>query len=585
MMRVTQEDRFDDQPLHDSDLMLVADLRLDNRQELAEAMAISPSSLSVMADSALLFAAYKKWGADCAERLVGDFAFAAWDFRKRTLTLARDHMGQRNLYYHQGDGFFAFASEIKGLWALPEIPRTLLEQRIAQALLFDERPVTGGTGYEGIRYIPGGTLLTVDASSEIALRRYWEPRAEPAHLGRDEAYYVETYRRVLAEAVACRLRRAIAPAGLLNGGGFDSSAICALSGPVVAAQGRQFVSVSSVMPEDYKGTIHDARRWVEMCRRVMPHLDVRYVTREGIDIFTGMELSFLRTDASHGTARYVYDALFRELAAAGCRVVMDGYGGDYTLNPRGQDALAQLLRQGHLRRFLSEFRAMRRHLRQTTKQTLVRNVILQMLPASWIDVWRRYRSGLRLFGPTMPVARSIVLSRDRKARPLFRRRRGEGLQQRMIRALWMAQNSSGSVQAATHGLELTRPFHDKRVVEFALAVPEALSLRNGRTRHLARAALGDLYPAEYQDRRPGNDDLMPDFLLMAKRVERRVLAEIDRMQQAGRLGQYFDFPRMRAMLTRRTAGQHDSGNEYDTRQAMSAFVVARHFEWFRGENS
>jgi len=73
--------------------------------------------------------------------------------------------------------------------------------------------------------------------------------------------------------------------------------------------------------------------------------------------------------------------------------------------------------------------------------------------------------------------------------------------------------------------------------------------------------------------------------MMAKRVEPRVLAEIDRMEKAGYLSRYFDFARMRRMLTRRTIEQHASGNEYDTRQAMLAFLAARYIEWFRRDNA
>ena len=122
---------------------------------------------------------------------------------------------------------------------------------------------------------------------------------------------------------------------------------------MLTAQGRKLIAVSSVMPEGYRGGIHHARRWVEMCRRDMPHLDVRYVTGEGLDVFTNLERSFLSADTRHGAARYVADAIYAEVAAAGARVVMDGHGGDYTLNPRGQDALARFLLKGRLRRHAS----------------------------------------------------------------------------------------------------------------------------------------------------------------------------------------------------------------------------------------
>jgi asparagine synthase (glutamine-hydrolysing) len=588
MMRITREDAFDVQPLHDAGPTLVADLRLDNREEIAEALSISATALSDMPDSALLFAAYNKWGADCVAHLIGDFAFAAWDARKQSLTLARDHMGQRHVFYYQGEGFFAFASETKGLWALPQVPRVLLEDRVAQSLLFDQPTDIGATDYEGIRAVPGGTVMTIEADGAISSRRYWEPHADPAHLGRDEAYYIETYRQVLTEAVACRLRRATTPAGLFMGGGFDSSAICALAGPAVTAQGRKFIAVSSVMPADYRGTIKHARRWVEMCRRHMPHLDVRYVTREGLDIFTGMERAFVNNDNRHSPNGYVTRKMMAELAAAGARIVMDGHGGDYTVNPRGQNFLIRLLRKGQFRRFGSEFAAMRRHLRQSAKQTLVRNVLLQLVPASWMQVWARHRSGLALFGPTLPLSRQVIEGRSKKARSRFQRKAGDSQRVGMERALRSQQDFPAqgySVPAAAHGLEFTQPFHDKRVVEFGLAIPEELYVKNGKTRYLARAALKDLYPPEYQDRPPGNDDLGPDFFMMAKRIEPRVLAEIDRMEKAGKLSKYFNFPRMRAMLTRRRIEEHASGNEYDTRQAMLAFLTARYIEWFRGDNA
>jgi asparagine synthase (glutamine-hydrolysing) len=342
------------------------------------------------------------------------------------------------------------------------------------------------------------------------------------------------------------------------------------------------------MLEDYRGTIKHARKWVEMCRRHMPHLDVRYVTRQGLDIFTGMEKAFLATGNRHSPNGYTTRAIFAEIAGTGARIVMDGHGGDYTVNPRGQNFLIRLLRKGQFRRFGSEFTAMRRHLRQSVKQTFVRNVLLQLVPASWMNVWARHRSGLALFGPTMPLSRQVIEGRSKNARFQFARRSGDSQRVGMVRALRSQQNAPAvgySVPAAVHGLEFTQPFHDKRVVEFGLAIPEELYVKNGKTRYLARAALKDLYPPEYQNRPPGNDDLGPDFLMMAKRIEPRVLAEIDRIEKAGKLSQYFDFPRMRAMLTRRNIEQHASGNEYDTRQAHLAFLAARYIEWFQGDNT
>jgi asparagine synthase (glutamine-hydrolysing) len=586
MMRVTREDGFDAQPVHDGPRTLVADARLDNREALAAALAIDAEALADMSDSALLMRAWRRWGDEAVEHLVGDFVFAVWDADACTLTLARDHMGQRHVFFHEGEGFFAFATEIKGLWALPDVPRELIEDRFVAGQALGDALEIGTTVYVGISALPGGSIGSLDTDGRFAWRRYWEPRADPAHEGQDEAYYIRTYREVLAEAVACRLRRALHPAGLFMSGGFDTGAICALAGPVIAPQGRKLVAASSVMPEGYEGAVPQCRHWVEVCRRAMPHLAVRYVTPDGLDIFTRMEEGFLANDMAHSPNRYITDALFAAVKAGGARIVMDGFGGDYTVNPRGQNALARLLVRGKWRRFFAEYAAVKRRLRLDTRRTLVRHVLYPMLPG-WLARARTMRAnGLRLFGPTRPLADSML--KLERARP--RRSRHSPIgdpRDNMLGALGRLQNApamGGSIPAAWHGLEFTQPFHDKRVVEFGLAIPEDLYLKEGKERWLARKALADLYPPEFQERMPGNDALGPDFLTMARRIEPKVLAEIDRMENAGKLSRYFDFPRMRRMFMHRSDGD-DSVNQMAARQAANVFLRARYLEWFTGQNA
>ena len=586
MMRITREDGLDAQPVHDGPCTLVADARIDNREALADDLGVAAEALADMPDSALIMRAWRRWGDQAPERLVGDFVFAVWDADARTLTLARDHMGQRHVFYHEGDGFFAFATEIKGLWALPDVPRELIEDPVVGVLAFQIQPAIGATGYTGIRALPGGAVGVLGAEGRFAWRRYWEPHADPAHEGQDEAYYVRTYREVVTEAVACRLRRAVYPGGLFMGGGFDTSAICALAGPVVAPQGRKFVAAASVTPEGDTSGTHHLRRWVEICRRDMPHLEVRYVTRDGLDIFTRMEEGFLATDMWHSPNRYVTDALYDAIKGAGARIVMDGFGGDYTVNPRGSNALARLVLRGQWPRFFAEFAAVKKRFGYDTYRTLKHRVLYPMLPIWLTRARARHTYGLPPFGPTMPFAETVLRAHRRLPRRSRRTPVGDP-RETMLRTLRTQQNApaiGGSVPAAWHGLELTQPFHDKRVVEFGLAIPEDLYLKDGKERWLARTALADLYPPEFQTRMPGNDGLGPDFLEMAKRIEPKVLAEIDRMEKAGKLTRHFDFPRMRRMLTDRATGR-GAGNQQAARQAVLAFLRARYIEWFTGQNA
>src|SRR5579859_2608535 len=107
LMRILPEDAYDRQPLIGAGgrFVLIADVRLDNRGELAESLGIRQAT--TLSDAAILLAAYEKWEEECLGRLVGDYAFAVWDAQKRRLLLARDPLGWRPLHYHRGKGFFA----------------------------------------------------------------------------------------------------------------------------------------------------------------------------------------------------------------------------------------------------------------------------------------------------------------------------------------------------------------------------------------------------------------------------------------------------------------------------------------------
>ncbi len=137
LMRVNQEDMFERQPLIDreANLTLVADCRIDNREELAHAFGLSAADSRDMPDSAFILQAYKKWGEGCTEHLLGDFAFALWEGRAKKLVLGRDHMGQRYVLYHRGRDFFAFATEVKALWALPDVPQQVSTDWIGRRLI------------------------------------------------------------------------------------------------------------------------------------------------------------------------------------------------------------------------------------------------------------------------------------------------------------------------------------------------------------------------------------------------------------------------------------------------------------------
>ncbi|HVZ52161.1 MAG TPA: asparagine synthase-related protein [Pseudolabrys sp.] len=587
-MRTQVEDAYDQQPLHAGPLSFVCDARLDNREQIAPDLGVSADALSTTPDSAITFAAYRKWGKACVERLIGDFVFAVYDRDARTLVLARDHMGQRHVLVHSGKGFFAFASEKKGLWALPEVPRELPDELIAKRLLRSEdlsHCDPRDPPADGIAAVPGGCVLTVGPDGALDLHQYWSPQADPQHVGRDLDYYVAAYRKVLQEAVECRVRRADRQPGLFFSGGFDSTSIVALAGPALSARGLKFIGASSVMPKGYEGPYHDARAAVETCEKALPHLDVRYITGEGIDLLTGLDRAMAVNDMVPGPERYINDAMYEAIAKAGSRICMDGHGGDYTLNPTGYRYLIGQLLAGNFRVFAREWMAQKRKYRCSHAGMFASEILMQLAPLWTIRFWR-WRAGGVAFGEAVPLAKGFAQQAKRwgiKRRRIIMSHSKRAMMQQILVKLHSTFMIYGGGAAAVHGLEFTQPFHDKRVVELALAIPEEFHVHNGRQRYLAVTALKDVLPPAFQSRGKDKHQRAPDAADMIERVLPRVLAEIDRMEKAGKLTAYFDFPRMRQIFQQRPQDAHRANPQHYL-PAVVSFQMARFVERFRGYN-
>lgn len=591
LMRVTVEDRFEAQPLHDPavGVTLVADLRLDNREALAADCGIAVDALAAMADSDVLLAAWRKWGEACLERLIGDFTIALRDHRRKRLYLARDGMGQRGLYVHASERIVAFASEVKPLFALPEVPQRLNEAGIARRLLVPVDPDPDVTLYEGVTILPGGTLRWFDDAGGGGERRFWEPRAAPEHVGRDDAYYIATYRKVVEEAIACRVRRLEKPPCLMFSGGFDSGTIAAIAAPIMAARGQAVVAVTSVLNEGERSAQGDSRALAEAFAD-RAGLALHTVSRNGDSLFTGLEEGFARTGECL-TFNYVRAAAYDLGRREGSRLAMDGHGGDYTVNMLDAGMLGRILLRGHVRRFWRELRARQAFTRRSLAAILYGDVLRPLMPQrlmrtmfDWRDagvpLWQR-RYARDDFALRHIVGGQIDPRRLRHPRVNWRRWQSRWLH---MQRLMMLTPPTPATVAAGRGLDFTRPFHDIRIVELALAIPEHLQFRDGRERWLARSAFADCLPPSLIDRQPGNTPERPGQESMFAQGLPGALAVLEQAGPGSPAEDYVSIEKLKATI--RQAGSDPLGwrDPILTYGATEGVLIARFVNWFSRRN-
>jgi asparagine synthase (glutamine-hydrolysing) len=247
-----------------------------NYRELREELKAKGHAFRTDTDTEVLLAAFAEWNADCLPRLNGMFAFAVWDQKERTLTLARDHVGIKPLYYaHQPArngraGSFIFASEIKAILATGLVPRALAAESLHQFLTFLWVP-DPNTLFREIKTVSPAHVLTF-RHDQIQLREWWDVSFAGIEQGRSEAWWQERVLETLDRVVKMEMVADV-PLGSFLSGGIDSSGIVAMMKH--HGNGRRVGTYTvGIESQDLRyDIIPDDVRWA---RHVNRHLDTDY---------------------------------------------------------------------------------------------------------------------------------------------------------------------------------------------------------------------------------------------------------------------------------------------------------------------
>lgn len=250
LLEVNPEDAFERQPIEGARGPMVCAARLDNRDALLQLFDISASDAARVSDGQLVSMAFDRWGEEICTHLEGDWAFAAWDRKRRRLFLGRDIFGRAALYYYEGQGFVAFASSLKALLVLPGTPKEPDLLRLAEVLVMWHQSADL-TAYKGFRSVVGAHIMTFTSEGRKDDRRFWSPEGrEPLRLRREEEY-VEGFLEHYDRAVRSCLRTQKPVAAELSGGR-DSGSVVTMAAPILAGQGRELTAFTSVpcLPPD-----------------------------------------------------------------------------------------------------------------------------------------------------------------------------------------------------------------------------------------------------------------------------------------------------------------------------------------------
>ena len=345
-------------------LAVAADARLDDRDALCGALGVPPAARGSLADGDLILRAWRRWGRDCPNHLLGDYAFAVWDAAKRTLFCARDHVGAKPFYYAFPPNGFVFAGAVEGVLAAPGVSGELDEESVAEHLTGIALLTTTRTFFKAVRKLPPGHTLTVDCDSlrqgassprsPARPERYWRPEHAPRARAASDDAYAEELLEVCTRAVEDRLRGP-GPVGAHLSGGLDSSGIAVLAARALRRRGLPAPLAFSWLPAlDGEAPAHAKEYALIDAVCAQEDLQVSHCALSPGDV-----LAVLRRDGAFPGVHVQMneEAVQRCAAASGVRVLLSGWGGDEGASFNGRGHLQHLLLSGRWRRLAAECRA------------------------------------------------------------------------------------------------------------------------------------------------------------------------------------------------------------------------------------
>lgn len=501
MLQTTHESIHEKLPIEDknSGLIITADARIDNREELSKELDIENNEK--FSDSYFILKAYQKWNENCPKKLLGDFTFVIYDKHKEELFCARDHMGVKPFYYYLSDNAFYFATEIKAILSIPELSFEINEVRVAQYLLSElkDREITF---YKEIFRLPAAHSIKIN-SDGFVLDKYWslDPDFE-LKLPSDEDY-VNKFREIFMEAVKCRLRSNINP-GFLLSGGLDSSSIVCTAKKILNADKENYLKTFSATFDDVPQC--DEKEFINAIVSE-GYIEPHYIRADMTSPLVDYKKVFFHEDEPFFAANLFLNwCLLSKANKEGINIILDGFDGDSTIS-YGKGYFNELLKSMNVMKFVKESFKYSKLRNLNSNRFFIGNLIENFTPKLLKKI-KKYRVKTTINPQNLQdiineqfsheinideIVNSVPLDQinaPKKPRDHHYNRINSGLLQFGIEI--------NDKIGGAFGIEQRYPFFDVRLIEFCLSLPTQYKLSEGWDRIILRRAMNNILPPKIQ---------------------------------------------------------------------------------------
>lgn len=444
-------------------------------------------------DTETILHGYEEWGAEVVGHLRGMFAFAIWDENRKSLFLSTDPIGIKPLYYHQRNGTFAFASELKSLLKFSSISRELDLSALNQYFAFGYIPSEESI-FRDIRKLHPGHSLHYSAGGRIERNRYFEARFSDSRCPEKEEDLVEHLHKLLKDSVKRSLRSDV-PVGVFLSGGLDSSLIATIA---ASHASRPIQTFSIGFKEDHYNELPYARRIADFI--ASDHHEF-YVTFDSLEALEKISCQFDEPFADSSAVPTYYVS---KMARQHVKVAISGDGGDELFG--GYNWYTWVINAQGLRRVLGPLAGLISSVSQYLPDrvegkrflsAIRKDVVTQLIDRTFI-LGSEERTGI--LNEDVKASIRLALPEERVRQIFHSGSKGLiGRMQSVDLRYYLPYDGLVKVDRASmmSSVEVRPPYLDKDLIQFALSLPEEYKIKRSRKKYLLKKLALRILPPNF----------------------------------------------------------------------------------------
>ena len=507
---VTKEDRYELLPISEdtSGISFVADVYLDNREEIMELLQVNQEEAKLWSDGRLLLEGYKRWGIYGLNHFLGAYCFVAYHALEKKVVLVSDVVRSRCLYYSIQNNILYFSSLIEPILLMQGSKVSINERWISDFIALEGLALMTEwveTPYDGIFKIEPAQVL-IATSNHVSKETYWNPvkDVKKVRYGSDEEYqnaFLEIFNQCVADSI-----RAQEKTGILLSGGLDSTSIACIAADRLKRDGKELYSYTQVPKAGYIG---EREHYYNVNEKEVAGLTIaqlgnvigNFISHEEMNAWNAIDEMLSIFEIPYKSVQNVpwITYTLKKAYQDGCNVVLNGQYGNATISYGNiNEYLLSLLRGGKVGKLKKEMECI------CKKYNISRKRVLKTIIKD-TTLYNLYKGNVSTdFFKYSYIKPALVTKWNIKKRIRENGRRAiESMssmkESRNFMYYKLALSQIGEFetkQSLRTGVLIRDPSRDKRMIEFCLGLPAEQFVKEGEGRRLINQYMKSIVPGE-----------------------------------------------------------------------------------------